>query len=198
MSATINIVPAMEADLPLIAKLAVTSMSVHLLFRIIYPSNNPLDTTKAEHDVLKDLQHQAKNPAARIFKACSTENGADIVGYMMFRFADGPIDDVIAPASDKIVSSAAAEATTKLGNDGGTTNVAFLSKVSSLLKPAYARHMGGKAHICKSFPTHLLEWAMSNEISADAPAWDRLAPPVGVAALAEKGGGDCDDALGVQ
>ncbi|KAL9625612.1 MAG: hypothetical protein Q9160_000325 [Pyrenula sp. 1 TL-2023] len=159
MSDIVDIVPATEADLPILSRMGVTAMSVHLVHRIMFPSNNYLDTTKAETHLLDDLRQHMKNPAARLFKACSKENPGEIAGYMLFRFEDGKIEDTLPAAQEEPTNAATASPDPTLVDVAPKlperVNSRFLAALSSLLRPAYKKHMSGRPHVCESHPVKL-------------------------------------------
>ena len=85
LSLPISIVSCQESDVPIVARIAATSMAVDLLHRAVYPSNNPIDLTPQKTNQERELSRFLSNPDARAFNAVAAET-SETVGYALFRF----------------------------------------------------------------------------------------------------------------
>ena len=135
MAALVDIIPATEMDFPTLAHIAATAMAVDFIHRVMYESNNPLDTSPQEHTIQAELDRSAKNPQAHIFKAVLKSSG-ETVGYGMFRFDDGDSQAVGGPAMTSFPPG---------------VNTDLLGRMSKAFRAAHSTHMGGKRHMCKSY-----------------------------------------------
>ena len=136
MASFIEISPAMEEDFPVLAHIAAVAMSVDLIHRVMYESNNPFDTSRQERFVVAELNRAASNPEAHICKAV-LKSSKQIVGYSLFRFEDDskPSALPIKPPTPNFPVG---------------TNARFLERMTSGVRAVHKKHMAGKRHVCES------------------------------------------------
>ena len=134
MVSLINITPASEQDFPTLAHIAATAMAVDLIHRIMYQSNDALNTSRPEQSITAELHRSAANPQAHIFKATLKASGA-IVGYGLFRFDDGNSQVVGGPSMASFPPG---------------TNMDLLGRMAKAFGAIHKKHMSGKRHVCES------------------------------------------------
>ena len=88
MTSIVDISPASEEDLTILAHIAPQALAVDLLYRIKYESNDPFDTTQQECFILAELRRASLNPEAHIFKA-TEKSTKKILGYGLLRYYHG-------------------------------------------------------------------------------------------------------------
>lgn len=87
MASKFTILPATETDLPILARIAIIAMEADILHRVMFPSNDPLNTTFKESFVLTNLKMSFGKPGTWFLKAMDKEVG-EITGYAILVFCE--------------------------------------------------------------------------------------------------------------